>query len=122
MRSLAIALLALALPAAVQGASTREGPPSRSDAPGIAEVETVVIPDGVGRELHEVREAIERRRDSGELSRREARALRREARRIARAQEWYARDGLDESELDALRLSAETLRHAAQTPISTPAS
>ncbi len=122
MRSLAVALLALALPTAAQAALTREGPPPRSGAPGIGKVETVVSPAGVGRELHEAREAIDRRRDSGELSKREARALRREAHRIARAQEWYARDGLDESELQALRLSAETLRYRAQTPTPAPAS
>ena len=63
MRSLAVALLALALPTAAQAALTREGPPPRSGAPGIGKVETVVSPAGVGRELHEAREAIDRRRD-----------------------------------------------------------
>ncbi len=122
MRSLAVAMLVLALPASAQAGFTRQGPPPRAGVPGIADVRTVVVPGGGGRELDEAREAIERRRDSGELSRREARALRREAHRIARAQEWYARDGLDEAEARALRLSAETLRHRAQTPGPAPAS
>ena len=123
MRVLAMTMAVLMLPGAAHaGITQQDSPPPRSRAPGIVVIDrTAASERGVGRELHQARQAIKDRRDSGELSKREARALRREAGRIDRAQEWYARDGISDSEARELRLRAEALRYRAQTQTQRPA-
>jgi len=69
----------------------------------------------VGRELDRVRRDIDRRRDSGELSRSEARALRREASRIDAMADRYRRDGYTEFERRELELRASELRNRTAT-------
>lgn len=53
---------------------------------------------GIGRELRDVRGKIREGRESGQLSRREARQLERETRRIGLAARRFGRDGLSASE------------------------
>ena len=65
---------------------------------------------GIGRELRDVRRRIERARESGELTRREARQLRREARLIDQAAERYGHGGLSASERRELENRARVLR------------
>jgi len=62
------------------------------------------------RDLDDAHREIDRRRDNGELTRREARALRREATMIANLADRYGRDGLSDSELRELEMHAQTLR------------
>jgi hypothetical protein len=65
---------------------------------------------GVARELRDVRSRIERARDEGQLSKREARQLRREARLIGRLADRYAAGGLSPAERGELGTRAQVLR------------
>jgi hypothetical protein len=136
MRTIAAAMLALALPSAAHAGLTAQpgpaggyrsppiaGPPdgSRTE-PGPVRVSSEIShgPAGpgvvtVGRELDRARDDIERRRDSGELSRAEARQLRREARRIEAMADRYRRDGLTQFERRELELRATELRNRTAT-------
>ena len=67
------------------------------------------------RELDRARGDIERRRESGELSRGEARRLRREAGRIEAISDRYRRDGLSANELGELMVRASELRNRTAT-------
>jgi hypothetical protein len=71
---------------------------------------------GIGRELHDVRSRIDRARDSGRLSRSEARQLRREARAIEALAERSDRNGLSPSESRELEARARALGDAADRP------
>jgi hypothetical protein len=140
MRTLAAALLVLALPSAALAQFSSQPlpqtryrpPPINGGAPaGAAHREIVQPRDGYrtlaidgrvnpgavsfGRELDRVRRDIDRRRDSGELSRSEARALRREASRIDAMAERYRRDGFTEYERRELELRASELRNRTAT-------
>lgn len=66
-----------------------------------------------GRELRDTRRRIDRARESGALTRREARALKREARRIEAAAVRYGRDGLSDSERRELEVRTRVLREQA---------
>ena len=79
-------------------------PDSRLDGPGI------------GAELRHVRRGIEQARESGLISRREARQLRREARLIGALAHRYASDGLSAAEQGELELRARHLRSAIGRP------
>lgn len=68
-----------------------------------------VLP-GVARELDQADRSIRDGRESGQLSRREARALRRESRQIAVLEERYQRGGLSESERAELESRVAALR------------
>ncbi len=68
---------------------------------------------GIARDLHQVDRSIRAARDSGQLSRKEARQLRRESRRIAALEDRLARDGLSESEQAGLQAQVEALRSIA---------
>lgn len=70
----------------------------------------------VSRELHEAYEDIDRRRENGELTKREARQLRREASRIAELSDIYALDGLSHAERSELRMHASVLASRANAP------
>jgi len=65
---------------------------------------------GVARELGQADRDIREGRESGQLSRREARALRRESRQIAVLEERYQRGGLSESERAELESRIAALR------------
>ncbi|APR51958.1 hypothetical protein CA223_07010 [Sphingomonas koreensis] len=65
---------------------------------------------GVARELGQADRNIREGRESGQLSRREARQLRRESRQIAVLEERYARGGLSESERAELESRVAALR------------
>lgn len=65
---------------------------------------------GVARDLDQAGRMIREGRDSGQLSRREAKALRREKRQIAVLEERYAHGGLSESERAELESRILALR------------
>jgi hypothetical protein len=66
----------------------------------------------IGRELRDVRRGIERARETGELTRREARELRREARLIGRSAGRFRQGGLSASERRELEIRARVLRES----------
>ncbi|WP_343517734.1 hypothetical protein [Sphingomonas sp.] len=98
---LAAAVALTALPAAAQIRDPSGG--VRWPAPSPA------LP-GVARELGQADRSIRDGRESGQLSRREARALRRESRQIAVLEERFARGGLSESERAELETRVRALR------------
>jgi hypothetical protein len=63
----------------------------------------------VRNERRELRESIDDARDSGRISRSEARAYRREVRAIGALARRYGRDGLSPSEVMELRFRAQVL-------------
>ena len=102
------AVILLASPAAAQfvGRPVYEPVP----APGPYRGDSSLPGPATGRDLRDVRRGIERARESGELTRREARDLRREARLIDRAAGRYGRGGLSASERQELETRARVLR------------
>lgn len=74
---------------------------------------------GVARDLDQAGRSIRAGRESGQLSRREARALRREKRQIAVLEERYARGGLSESERAELETRIRALRSVTSAKRST---
>lgn len=66
----------------------------------------------VAREVRHIRDEIDAGRETGQLSRREARALRREGHRIDAARARYARGGYSDAEVALLRSRTEALRSA----------
>ena len=70
----------------------------------------------IGQELHYLRGRIERARESGLITRRQARQLRREANRIAVRANVYGSDGLSASERRELEISAAALRSQLNRP------
>ena len=65
---------------------------------------------GVSRDVGRVRSGIEHGKDSGQLSRKQAKRLKREAGEIRLLQERYARDGLSDQEQAELRNRVEVLK------------
>src|SRR5436853_295673 len=88
--------LALATPAAAQIAGRHDYGPVPAASPSLPD--SALPPPPLGKELSRIDRRIDRARDSGRLSRREARGLEREARAISRLAERYGRDGLCASE------------------------
>jgi hypothetical protein len=86
-----------------------ESPGSRR-MPGLVEVHAELDRSAYRTDLRAARRHIDRRRRSGELSRREARQLRREVAMIATLAHRYGRDGLSESERRELDMHAQTVR------------
>ena len=136
MRTIVAAMVLLFVPLGTQAQMTPQAPPATARLPGIVEPTpgTARLPGMVDvrvgerdrfvdRELREARDDIERRRESGELSRREARKLRREARLVERLAYRYGRDGLDGTERRELELRATVLsaRSGAPRPQQTSA-
>jgi len=104
-----LALLAVAAaPAGAQIAGKRDYGP--------VPVASPFLPDsrlpgpGIGREIRDIEGRIDRARDRGDLSGREARRLEREARAIGRLARLYGRDGLSPSERAELEARANYLR------------
>ena len=131
MRSIVAAVALLALPSAVEAqfraqpmpptaarmpGIVERGPPGSVRLPGMIEIRGGTVDRAVAHDLREARETIARRRESGELSRREARRLRREVRLVARLTYNYGRDGTSEPERRELELRAQTLRSRSAAP------
>jgi hypothetical protein len=128
MRLITTAMVLLALPGAAQAITPQrasddvrlrgiaERTPGTTRLPGSVEVHVGTSDAMVAHDLREARRSIERRRDNGELSRREARQLRREARLITRLSYRYGHDGLSASERRELTLRANVLRAQAAAP------
>lgn len=70
----------------------------------------------VGKQLRDIDKSIDRARESGRLSGREARRLEREARAIGRLARMYGRDGLSPSERAELENRAAYLRDSVGKP------
>ncbi len=116
MRRLAplVVLLCIAAPAGAQIAGRHDSGPMPS--------RNVFIDDGrmpspgPARDLRDARRQIDRARERGSITRREARALRRESRLIARAAESYGLNGLSASEQRELSARTAALRGTATRP------
>lgn len=103
-----IAAIVPAAPASAQFVGKPVYEPVFAPSPFVADIG----PPGPGtvRELRQIRDGIDRARDGGLLSRREARQLHREARLIGRAARRYGRDGLSLSERRELETRTQVLR------------
>lgn len=109
MRSALVPLaLLVAMPASAQFAPTGRPPVERPLSP-IA-VDGRMPGPAPWREVRDVRERIDRGRDSGALSKREARRLKREAGRIDALASRYGRDGLSGTERRELEARGHILR------------
>lgn len=147
MRTIAAAMLFLALPSAAQAQFTAQpmpearhrGPPigggdgTSNSQPGSIRVrsDTTRAPEDprlatsggpastgpvtFGRELDRARRDIRRQRESGQLSRSEAKALRKEADRIGQMADRYRADGFSEFERRELDLRTTELRNRTAT-------
>jgi hypothetical protein len=115
MGTIAAAVLLLLPPLGGQAIVAPE-PPLDHAVPGIVDIRIDPADAVAERDLRETRRIIEQRRESGELSRREARHLRREARLISALSERYGADGLSASERQELELRANELRARSQLP------
>ena len=116
MRPSLLCLLALAAaaPAAAQIAAKHDYGPVPLANPFL---EDSRLPGpGLGRELRDIDRRIDRARDSGRLSGREARRLDREARALGRLAHRYGRDGLSPWERAELEARARYLRDAVNRP------
>ncbi|HEX8222265.1 MAG TPA: hypothetical protein VF605_00450 [Allosphingosinicella sp.] len=108
------ALAALASPAAAQIAGKHDY--------GHVPISSPFLPDsrlggpGLGKELRDIDRRIERARESGRLSGREARRLDRENRAIGRLARVYGRDGFSPSERAELEARAAYLRDSVGRP------
>ena len=90
--------------------------PGTTRLPGQIDVHIGTSDPVVAQDLREARRSIERRRDNGELSRREARQLRREVRLVQRLSYSYGHDGLRPDERSELTLRAQEQRSRAAAP------
>ena len=109
-----LALVVLARPASAQIAGRHDY--------GHIPIADPFLPDSrlagppLGKSLRDIDRGIERARDSGRLSPREARRLGREARAIGRLARVYGRDGFSPSERAELEARAAYLRDAVGRP------
>jgi hypothetical protein len=101
-------------PAAAQIVGPR--PPSDYRAPNPFIGDSSLPGPGTGRDVGDIRNRIDRARESGSISKREARQLDREARLIRRLERRYASDGLSASEKRELETRALYLRGALNRP------
>ena len=130
MRLITAALVLLALPSAalaitpqrasddVRYGGIAERHPGTTRLPGSVDIHIGAGDPVVAQDLRETRRTIERRRDNGELSRREARQLRREVRVVERLTYRYGQDGLRADERRELALRASVLRARSEAPRS----
>ena len=95
-----IAVAVAAAPAPAQIVGSREYGPVSPGNPFIGD-SSFGWP-GIGRELRDIRGRIRDGRETGQLSRGEARQLRRDARRLALVGRAYRQDGISASEAQAL--------------------
>jgi hypothetical protein len=111
---LCLLAFALAAPAAAQIAGKHDYGPVPVASPFLPDSRLPAPP--LGKELRDIDARIERARDGGFLSGREARRLEREARAIGRLARLYGRDGLSPSERAELEARANYLRDAVNRP------
>lgn len=118
MRPLCYCLLAfvLASPATAQIAGKRDYGPVATANPFLPDSRLPGPP--LGKELRDIDGRIDRARDSGRLSPREARRLERETRAVGRLARFYGRDGISPSERSELEARAAYLRDAVGRPRS----
>lgn len=118
MRRFALPALAfvafVAAPAAAQIAGKRDYGPVPSSTPFLEDSRLPGPP--VGKELRDIDRRIERARESGRISGREARLLKREARAIGRLARRYGRGGLSAAERAELQRRTDYLRESAGRP------
>ena len=120
MRSLALPfVMILALAAGARGEAQIAGPLPRGDVrPPNPFISDSRLPGpGIGRDLGDIDDRVDRARKSGDLSGRQARQLKREARQIGRLAERYGRDGLSSSERSEIEARARYLRGAVNAPL-----
>jgi hypothetical protein len=125
MHSLAISASALLAAFAIHPAPAQivgSRPPSDYRAPDPFVGDSSLPGPAVGREVRDIRKDVNRARESGRISKREARQLGREARLIRVLERRYASDGLSASERRELDARALYLRAAVNRPrIGSPA-
>lgn len=118
MRRLAIPALTLwalaAAPAGAQIAGKRDYGPVPVSSPFLQD--SRLPGPGIGRQLRDIDEDIDRARESGRLSGRDARRLEREARTVGRLARRYGRDGLSPSEQAELEARTDYLRDSVGKP------
>jgi hypothetical protein len=112
--ALTLAAAALAAPAGAQIAGKRDYGPVPTSSPFPAD--SRLPGPAIGREVRDLEGRIGRARDSGLLSRGDARRLEREARAIGRLARAYGRDGLSPSEKAELENRAAYLRDSVGRP------
>jgi hypothetical protein len=100
--------LVLSAPAQAQIAGKRDYGPVPVSSPFLPD--SRLPGPGIGREIRDIEGRIDDARDSGTLSRGEARRLEREAHSIGRLARIYGRDGLSPSERAELENRANYLR------------
>lgn len=100
-------LLAAASPSSAQIAGTHRYDPAPAASPFLPD--SRLAGPGIGREVAHMRRRIDRARDAGLISRREARRLDREARLIRSMAYRFARDGLSASERRELESRSRAL-------------
>jgi hypothetical protein len=105
---------ALAAPAAAQIAGKHDYGPVPAANPFLAD--SRLPGPGLGKALRGIDRSIDRARDGGRLSGREARQLDREARAIGRLARVYGRDGLSPSERAELEARTAYLRDSVSRP------
>jgi hypothetical protein len=111
MRLTVATVLLLAVPFTVHAQIAPRTPPSDGHIPGgIIDVRVRPSHPTIGRELRETRDRIDRGRDNGDLSKREARALRREATQIGTLADRYGQDGISEAEHRELEMRTRVLQ------------
>ncbi|HEX8534658.1 MAG TPA: hypothetical protein VF662_10860 [Allosphingosinicella sp.] len=120
MRSLAVSAILLGLIASAPAEAQIAGPFPRGDVrpPNPFLSDSRLPGPGIGRDLGDIHDRAERARDSGALSKRQARRLKREARRTGRLAEIYGSDGLSASERAELEARAQYLRGAVNAPLA----
>lgn len=117
LATIAFALVSLSLAASAEARIAERHPPRDVQRPP-----NPLIGDSrqrgpsIGREVGDIRERLERARENGTISRREARQLRREARLIDALAHRYGRDGMSSSERAELEARAHYLRGAVNRP------
>ena len=105
---LAAGLLLIPAAASAQIAGSRPYEPAYPANPFIGD--SRLPGPGLGRDLHQARKNIDRAREAGFISRREARQLRREARAIEHLAYHYGGDGLSAHERRELETRVQALR------------
>jgi hypothetical protein len=119
MRPIALSACALLASLGIQPAAAQivgPRPPSDYRAPDPFIGDSSLRGPAAWREVRDIRKRVDRARESGRISKREARLLDREARLIRRLERRYASDGLSASERRELEARALYLRAALNRP------
>ena len=106
----------LALPASADAQVYGPPAPGEERPPSVVDARVGSDDRTLGQDLDEARERIKRQRESGAISKREARALRREAGLIGELAARYGADGLSDDERRELEMRAQVLRAEAALP------